>query len=105
MTLKEIWEQANALEDYVGLDTDAVLHKITQELWEFNDAVQKYRGIYCRVKYETTEEAEKELGDLLFNLISLCNRLGIDPDRFPEFAENTLKKAQERKDIYKNIME
>ncbi len=105
MKLKEIWEQANALEDYVGLDMDAVLNKITQEMWEFNDAVQKYRWIYCREKHETPEEVEKEVGDLFFNIISLCNRLWIDPDRLPEFAENTLHKAEGRKDIYKKIME
>jgi len=105
MQLKEIWEQANALEDYVWINIDAVMNKITQELGEFNDAVQKYRGIYCRIKHENIEEVEKELGDLLINIISLCNRLWIDPDRFAEFAENTLHKAEERKDIYKKIME
>jgi len=51
------------------------MNKITQELGEFNDAVQKYRGIYCRIKHENIEEVEKELGDLLINIISLCNRL------------------------------
>lgn len=104
MKFSEIGKQANILEDYVGLNIDAVLNKITQELGEFNDAVQKYRGIYCKTKYETPEEAEKELWDLLFNLISLCTRLGIDPDRFAEFAENTLHKAEERKEKYKDIM-
>lgn len=104
MKLSEIWQQANVLEDYVGINIDAILNKITQELGEFNDAVQKHRGIYCKTKYDTTKEAEKELGDLLFNIISLCTRLWIDPDRFPEFAENTLHKAEERKETYKNIM-
>lgn len=103
MKFSEIGRQANILEDYVGLNIDAVLNKITQELGEVNDAVQKYRGIYCRTRYEHTEEIEKELGDLLFNIISLCTRLGIDPDRFSEFAEHTLHKAEERKDIYKDI--
>lgn len=105
MKLSEIWQQANLLEDYVWLNIDAVLNKITQELWEFNDAVQKYRGIYCRTKHENIEEVEKELWDLLFNIISLCYRLWIDPDRFSEFAENTFHKAEERKEVYKKIME
>jgi NTP pyrophosphatase (non-canonical NTP hydrolase) len=60
------------------------MHKLTQELGEFNDAIQKYRGIYCKTKYETLEEVESELSDLLFNIVSLCNKLGINVDRFPE---------------------
>lgn len=104
MTLKEIGSQANALENYVWINLDASLNKLTQEIGEFNDAVQKYRWIYCKTKTDTTENIEWEIGDVLFNIISILNRLWIDPDKLPEFAGNTLKKAEERKELYKQVM-
>lgn len=45
---KDIAEEGNAIEDELWLGIDAVLHKITQEVGELNDAVQKYRGIYSK---------------------------------------------------------
>ena len=104
MSLKILADKINIWEEYIGINMDAILNKLTQELWEFNDAVQKYRWIYCRTKYENIEEVEKELGDLLFNLISICNRLGINPDRFPEILEKAWQKAEDRKEIYKAIL-
>lgn len=101
---KEIWKRANVIENDIGIDADAVLNKITQELWEFNDAVQKYRWIYCKTKTYSTEKIEEELWDLLLNIVSLCTRIGIDPDIFPKLLETTLKKFEERKEIYKENM-
>ena len=51
-------------------EIDDVLNKLTQELGEFNDAVQKYRGRYCRSRVDL-ERVKEEAGDFLFNLISL----------------------------------
>jgi len=101
MKLKEIWENANRLEDEVWINIDAVMNKLTQELWEFNDAVQKYRWIYCKTPTEDLENVKWEVGDLFVNIISICHRLWIDPDELPVFAENTLKKFEERKELYK----
>jgi NTP pyrophosphatase (non-canonical NTP hydrolase) len=103
MDLKEIADEANQLENEIGLGTDDVLNKLTQELGEFNDAVQKFRGRYCRKMVEQSV-VEGELGDLVLNLISICNRLGINPNDLPVFAENTLNKFKERKEIYKHPM-
>jgi NTP pyrophosphatase (non-canonical NTP hydrolase) len=102
--LKEIAIQANQIEDEIGLDLDAVMHKFTQEVGELNDAIQKYRGIYCKTRMELPD-VEKEAGDVLFNFISLLNKLGIDPDKLPEFAQTTLEKFKERKDIYMNNLQ
>jgi NTP pyrophosphatase (non-canonical NTP hydrolase) len=88
----------------LGIDLDAAMHKLTQELWEFNDSIQKYRWIYCKTKYETLDEVEWELSDILFNIVSICNKLGIDVDKFPEFVWNTVKKAESRIENYKKIM-
>ena len=100
MNLKEIANSANQIENEIGLNIDDVLNKLTQELGEFNDAVQKHRGRYCRSKVDKSI-VEGELGDLLLNLISICNRLGIDPNNFPQFANNTLNKFIEGKETYK----
>lgn len=70
----------------------------------FIDAVQKYRGRYCRQRAETTEEMEKEVGDVLLNLASLLYRLGLDPDQLPDYAQRTLEKFQERKEVYRRAM-
>ena len=47
------------------------------------------------------EVVEGELGDLFFNLISICMRLGINLDDLPHLAEQTLLKFEERKEQYK----
>jgi len=70
-TLKEIAESAKMIEDEIGLDLDAILNKLTQELGEFNDAVQKYMGIYCKEKTSNLDAVEDELGDVLFNNLYL----------------------------------
>ncbi len=101
MTLEDIGRKANELETEVGLTIDDVLHKVTQEAGEFNDAVQKYRGRYCKTKDGTTTKIEQEVGDLFFNVISVCYRLGINPDNLPQYARNTLVKFEERKELYK----
>ena len=104
MNLKEIAEKGRRIEDEIGIDTDAVLNKLTQEVGEFNDAVQKYRGIYCRQKSENLNHIKEEAGDLMFNLISVCHRLGVNPNELQNYAENTLRKFEERKELYiKNI--
>ena len=104
MKLSEIGEKANEVEEEIGLTIDDVLNKLTQELGEFNDAVQKFRGRYCKTKTENTNDIKEEFGDLFFNMISISNRLGINPDELPEYAENTLNKFYERIELYKASM-
>jgi len=99
--LKEIAQEANKIEDELWLNIDAVLHKLTQEMWEVNDVIQKYRWIYCKSRKEIID-IESEVWDLVFNLISILNRLWIDPDRIWDFAKTTLNKFYERKDLYKS---
>jgi len=101
-TLREIAQEANDIENEIGLDTDDVLNKLTQEVGEFNDSVQKLRGKYCR-KAGNVEDVKGELGDLVLNLISLCNRMGINSDDLPVFAEKTLQKFKDRKELYKEF--
>lgn len=103
MSFKDIADGAKELEDKLDLTIDDVLNKLTQELGEFNDAVQKYRGIYSKIKTKNTDDVESEVGDLVFNLISICNRLGINPDKLEEYAEKTLEKGRERLDLYKEV--
>ena len=97
----ETAKRANALEDEIGLTTDDVLHKLTQEVGEFNDAVQKYRGRYCKQRTSDTSKIQDELGDVLMNLASIVQRLGLDPNKFPDYAASTLTKFEERKELYK----
>ncbi len=104
MKLSEIGKQTHAIEQEIGVNLDAVMHKLTQELGEFNDAVQKYRWILSKTKTENLDKVEDEVGDLFFNIISILYNLGINPDRLPEFAENTLHKLEERKNLYKTNM-
>jgi NTP pyrophosphatase (non-canonical NTP hydrolase) len=96
----EIAEKSKEIEKELGLNLDAVLHKLTQEFGEFNDAVQKFRGIYSR-SIGSMEHVEEEAGDLMFNLISVLYELGISPDELENYAEKTLKKFEERKNLYK----
>jgi NTP pyrophosphatase (non-canonical NTP hydrolase) len=100
MNLKEIGKEGNKIEDEIGLDINDSLNKLTQELGEFNDAVQKFRGKYSKTKTENLEQIESEVGDLMFNIISICHRLGINPDELPAYAEKTLEKLKERKNLY-----
>ena len=100
MKFSEIGKEGNEIEDEIGLEIDDILNKLTQELGEFNDAVQKFRGRYCRTREKNNNNIKEEAGDLFFNLISLCNRLGINPDELPDLAENTLNKFKERKKLY-----
>lgn len=100
MNFNEIAKEAKKLEEEIGLSTDDILHKLTQELGEFNDAVQKFRGRYCRQKAETIDHVKEEAGDLIFNFISVLKDLGVNPDEISNLAENTLKKFHERKKLY-----
>ncbi|PID34996.1 MAG: hypothetical protein CR971_00320 [candidate division SR1 bacterium] len=103
-TLKEIATEVNAIEDRLAINLDAVMHKLTQELGEFNDAIQKYRGIYCKTR-KTKEDIQEEAGDLFTNFISILNRVGVDPDVLPELAKNSLRKFHEREMLYKQHQE
>ena len=100
MELSELGKKANEIEDEIGLTIDDLLNKITQEVGEFNDAVQKYRGRYCKTRTENTEQIQIEVGDLFFNIISTCSRLGINPNQLPQYAKNTLDKFYERRQLY-----
>jgi NTP pyrophosphatase (non-canonical NTP hydrolase) len=96
----EIAKETKEIEKYLEINLDAVLNKLTQELGEFNDAVQKFRGIYSKSQ-GSLENVQEEAGDLIFNFISVLHGLGINPDDLNLYAENTLKKFEERKHIYK----
>ncbi len=98
-SLEEISKRANDIEDELDLTFDDVLHKVTQECGEFNNAVQKFRGRYCRSR-GSIEDVREELGDLIFNLSSVCNRIGINPDDFGKLAKETLNKFEGRKGDY-----
>lgn len=100
----DIAKQVNQIEDDIGITFDDKLNKLTQELGEFNDAVQKYRGRYSKTKYDTLDEVKSELGDLIANIITICEKLGINPDDLQQFAEVTLHKLEERKDLYRNTL-
>lgn len=83
------------LEEECGIEIDDVMHKLTQEVGELNDAIQKTRGRYCRSSV-TPEGLRKEFGDVLLNLLSLCSKMGIDPDDLPVIAKETLKSFADR---------
>lgn len=99
MKLSEIAKETHELEEEIGLNIDDVLNKFTQEVGEFNDAVQKIRGRYCRSNI-TQEELRKEIGDVLLNFISICYRIGEDPDELAKYAEKTLESFRSRKQDY-----
>ena len=98
--LKDIAEEANRIEESLDLNIDDVLNKLTQEFGEFNDSIQKFRGRYCRNK-GSIEDVKGELGDLIFNLSSVCDKVGINPDEFGKFAKETLEKFKGRKEDYR----
>jgi len=95
-SFREIAKRGREIEKELGINFDDVLNKLTQEVGEFNDAVQKYRGRFCRNRTEDLEDVRDELGDVLFNLSSVANRLGINPDEFSSLAGDTLKKFEDR---------
>lgn len=99
----DIARKTKEIEKYCNINLDAVLNKLTQELGEFNDAVQKLRGIYSK-SYGNLDEVKEEAGDLIFNFISILQELGINPDDLSLYAENTLKKFEERKNLYAKRM-
>jgi len=103
MDFRQIAEEAGQLEEELGISFDDVLHKLAQEAGEFNDAVQKYRGRYCRTRVGHPE-IEKEAGDIMMNLVSIVYHLGLDPNDLPKYAENTLENFKERKDEYLRAM-
>jgi NTP pyrophosphatase (non-canonical NTP hydrolase) len=68
MTMKQqvsqrVWE----LENELGIDLDAVMHKVTQETMELIEALEQ----------QDKEEIISELGDALFNTLSVAHRLDI----------------------------
>ncbi len=101
LSLNEIAEESEKIEREVGLIFDDILNKLTQELGEFNDAVQKFRGKYCRQKSKDNEHVKEELGDLILNISSICKKTDINPNDFNKYALNTLNKFKERKEIYR----
>jgi len=101
ISLSQIARESEKIEQEIGLTFDDILNKLTQELGEFNDAVQKFRGRFCRKKEETNEHIKEELGDLILNIASICRKIEINPDELNLFAENTLNKFKQRKEVYK----
>lgn len=101
MDLKKIAEEAKEIGDRIGLNLDAVMHKLTQETGEYNDAIQKYGGIFCKTNAENLDDIKDELGDVFFNIIYTAHMIGIDVDKLPEYANNTLQKFKQREELYK----
>jgi len=100
-SLKQISDRAREIQDEIGLTFDDVLNKFTQEVGELNDAVQKRRGRFCKTKALNDDNLKDELGDVMFNLISICNGMNINSNELPLLAKNTLDKFEERKELYK----
>ena len=103
MDLKEIAEKGKQIEEEIGINIDDILNKLTQEVGELNDAIQKHRGIYCRSREEDLEHIKEEFGDVFFNLISLCYRIGLNPEDLSKYAEITLEKFEKRKKNYLEV--
>lgn len=101
ISLKEVADRAREIQEEIGLNFDDVLNKFTQEVGELNDAVQKRRGRFCKTKVLNDDNLKDELGDVMFNLILMCNGMNINPDDLPLFAKSTLDKFEERKELYK----
>lgn len=99
-SLREIASNANLLEDSLWLTIDAVMHKFNQEVGELNDAIQKYRWIYAKTKYDNVDMVYAEAWDVIFNFISILNRLWINPDDLEGMAKKTLDKFIERQSVY-----
>jgi NTP pyrophosphatase (non-canonical NTP hydrolase) len=105
VSLKEIAGRSREIQEEIGLTFDDVLNKFTQETGELNDAIQKRRGRFCKTKALNDDSVKDELGDVMFNLISICERLNIDPEELPLLAKNTLNKFKERKELYKENLQ
>ena len=101
LSFKEVAVVAEKVENEIGLTFDDILNKFTQEVGELNDAVQKYRGRFCKEREFNNEHVKEEVGDVMLNLISICNRVSINPEELPSLANDTLNKFVERKEIYK----
>lgn len=101
VSLKGIADRVREIQEEIGLNFDDVLNKFTQEVGELNDAVQKRRDRFCKTKALNDDNLKDELGDVMFNLISICNGMNINPDELPLLAKNTLGKFEERKKLYK----
>jgi len=97
----EIARDARLIYDEIGLSFDDILHKFTQEAGELNDAVQKRRGRFCKIKSLDDEALKDEMGDVIFNLVCICDHMKINPDELLSFASNTLGKFYDRKELYK----
>jgi len=95
ISFREVAKKGRSLEKEIGADFNAVLSKFSEECGELVGAIQSFRGIYTR-KDTNIEGVKDEMGDVLFNLVSLASRLGIDPDTFSELANNTVKKFDRR---------
>lgn len=81
----------------VGFDwqtTGDVIDKADEEIRELRDAVQTHGG--------TSREAEEEFGDLLFSLVNVARKLGIEPEAALRVAND---KFQRRFDaLERNVM-
>lgn len=60
-------EQVQGLENELSINLDAVMHKTTQEIMELVEALHN----------QDREEIISELGDALFNILSVAHRLDI----------------------------
>lgn len=67
MDLQNTLASTLTLENDIGVDLDAVMHKVTQESGELIQALQA----------NNKDEIVSELWDVLFNVLSVTNRLGI----------------------------
>jgi len=104
-SFSDIAKEARVIYKEIGLNFDDVLHKFTQEVGELNDAVQKRRGRFCKKKTLDDMALKDELGDVMFNLICICDHMDINPDELDSFAANTLDKFYARKELYKENLE
>ncbi len=64
---QQVSQRVLELENELGIDLDAVMHKVTQETMELIEALQN----------QDREEIISELGDALFNTLSVAHRLDI----------------------------
>lgn len=105
MNLREIAERAGELEEEIGADTDAVLNKAIQEFGKLNDAIQRYRGIYCRAQVTDLPGVKKGAGDLMLNIVSVLYQIGVDPNELPNYAAMALEKLEMTVEEYRENRE
>ena len=65
-------------------DASGVLKKVEEEIGELKAAIRDQQGV------------EDELGDVLFTIVNLSRRLGVDPDRSLSAANRKFKNRFER---------